>query len=416
MPNLSVNRTRVSRSAAFFFLFIPFYLSVPLSHADDEPKSQDWYYKQGKAYESSGEYDKAAQAFKAALERSIAEEPASQDPKDLAKWHADQARLFLDQQQLLLAKSHADRALELDPKNKDYRKLQKEAERIFRKEEDRQQQLQSALKEADEAERSGKLSKSLSLWKRGLKLDPQNALAADGIIRVANKMEALHPHIRNARDLSVVSPENPNKPVVAEYLVSSGDVIEVFVWQQPDLTREVLVRPDGKLSFPLVGDIPASGLNLTELDRTITTRLKTYIRFPDVSLAIKRFGGTKTIVLGEVGAPGVYIPTGQGGVLQVIAMAGGFTRDASTSSVMLIRGGLATPEVAKLNLKNALERGRLEENVILQANDIIYVPKGDIASTLDFMQQFYPSISQVLVGQSIATNFGVRETSGGISR
>jgi polysaccharide export outer membrane protein len=201
-------------------------------------------------------------------------------------------------------------------------------------------------------------------------------------------------------------PVAQQRPATSEYSLSTGDVLEVYVWQQPELSRDVIVRPDGRLSFPLVGDVEAAGRSLTDLDAVITDRLKTYLRFPDVSLSIRRFGGTKTIVLGEVASPGVYVPAGEGRVLEVLAMAGGFTDDAVEDSVMLIRGGLASPQVAKLNLDRALTRGVLEENVLLQPNDILYVPKTRIASTLTFMEQFYPTLSEVLVGQSIGTGFG----------
>jgi polysaccharide export outer membrane protein len=187
----------------------------------------------------------------------------------------------------------------------------------------------------------------------------------------------------------------------------------VFVWQNPDLSRDIIVRPDGKVSFPLAGDVDASGLTLTQVDEAITKRLRTYIRFPDVSLAIKRFGGTKTLILGEVFRPGVYIPAGQGRILELVAMASGFTPVANQRNVILIRGGLASPEIFKLDLESALKQGRLADNMMLQPDDIVYVPKSGISSIMDFMEQFYPTLQQVLVGQSIAKNFGISTTISG---
>jgi polysaccharide export outer membrane protein len=268
------------------------------------------------------------------------------------------------------------------------------------------------MAQAAASERDGDLRRALTLLKHAHTADPDDARLRQAIATLQARLTSRNPRIQRAAEFTLL----PRRPLVEEYHVSPGDVLEVFVWQQPDLSRDVIVRPDGRLSFPLVGDVDAAGLNLTQLDGIITQRLKAYVRFPDVSLAIKRFGGTKTIILGEVANPGVYVPAGEGRVLEVVAMAGGFTKDAKKGHVMLIRGGLAQPQVAKLNLAKALGRGALEENVALRPDDILFVPKGGTVSTLDFMEEFYPTLSEFLVGQSIATNFGTRETSGGITR
>lgn len=110
----------------------------------------------------------------------------------------------------------------------------------------------------------------------------------------------------------------------AEYTIGLGDILDVSVWQWPDLTMpSVIVRPDGKISFPLVGDVQAEGLTLTALDAVLTGRLEEFIKAPEVSVSIAQFGGRKVIVLGEVGSQGVYAPTGKTSVLEVVALAGG---------------------------------------------------------------------------------------------
>src|SRR3989339_869336 len=88
------------------------------------------------------------------------------------------------------------------------------------------------------------------------------------------------------------------KPV--DYQVIVGDTIEIFVWQHTDLTRDIIVRPDGKLSFPLIGDIEAQGRTLTEIDDEVTKKLAEYVVAPQVSVTVKNFAGEKVIVLGEV--------------------------------------------------------------------------------------------------------------------
>jgi polysaccharide export outer membrane protein len=258
------------------------------------------------------------------------------------------------------------------------------------------------MAQAAASERDGDLRRALALLKNAHTADPDDARLRQAIATLQARLRSQKPRMQRAAEFNLL----PQKPLVEEYLVSPGDVLEVFVWQQPDLTRDVIVRPDGRLSFPLVGDVDAAGLNLTQLDGIITQRLKAYVRFPDVSLAIKRFGGTKTIILGEVANPGIYIPTGDGRVLDVVAMAGGFKDNAVKDNVMLIRGGMAQPQIAKLNLEQLLSRGSMEENVRLQPNDIVFIPKRQINSILEFMDDFYPTIGEVLVGQSIATGFG----------
>ncbi|MFH0798864.1 MAG: polysaccharide biosynthesis/export family protein [Pseudomonadota bacterium] len=199
-------------------------------------------------------------------------------------------------------------------------------------------------------------------------------------------------------------------PKIMPYRINVGDVIEVSVWRTKDMDKDVIVRPDGVISYPLVGDVPVVGLTLTELDRKLTTDLKAFIRNPIVSIAIKKFGGTKVIILGEVKAPGVYTPSGQGSVLELIALAGGFTDDGVRSRTLLIRGGLESPRPIPLNLAAALARGDQDENPPLMPNDIVYVPKSATASFNYIMKQITPVLSNFLLGTTIANDFGWRGT------
>lgn len=197
---------------------------------------------------------------------------------------------------------------------------------------------------------------------------------------------------------------SPYKPQL--YLINVGDVIEISVWRAKDLDRDVIVRPDGLISYPLVGDIPAAGLTLTELDRQVTERLNEFVRHPEVSVAIKRFGGTKVIILGEVKSAGVYTPSGLGSVLEVVALAGGFTDDAVRSRTILIRGGLANPKPVRLNLAKAIYTGDQSQNPPLMPNDIVYVPRRATASFNYYLSQITPTLSNLLLGTTISRDFG----------
>ena len=181
---------------------------------------------------------------------------------------------------------------------------------------------------------------------------------------------------------------------VQEYTLGEGDVLYISVWQEDDLSQEVIVRPDGKLSFPLAGDVPVLGLTFTQLKDELTERLKEYVRYPVVSISLRKFGGKKVIVLGEVTHPGVYSVTGKNTVLEAIALAGGFTEHAVHSSVILVRGGLQTPEGKRLDLSRAIKKTDIGQNVTLQSEDIVYVPKKFIADLNYVLTQIIEPISR----------------------
>jgi len=179
-----------------------------------------------------------------------------------------------------------------------------------------------------------------------------------------------------------------------EYIIGVGDVIEVSVWENPDLNKEVIVRPDGKISFPLINDVHAEGSTISQLDKEITEKLKDYIKYPDVSVSLKKIGGSRIIVLGEVGSPGVYSLEDRKTVLEAIALAGGFTKDAVLNSVIVIKGGFVHPKAIRVNLASALRKGLLKEDIGLSAQDIVYVPKKFIANLNYFLKQFLEPISR----------------------
>ncbi len=203
------------------------------------------------------------------------------------------------------------------------------------------------------------------------------------------------------------------KSPVQEYRVNLGDVLDISVWQWPDLKQpDVYVRPDGKISFPLVGDIPAVGRTLTEVDDDMTKRLMEYIKNPEVSVSIRRFGGRKVILMGEVKAPGVYAPTGESSLLEVIALAGGFQPGAVTSCVTVIRGNRAKSEIILCDLRRAFRKGDLSQNITAEANDIIYVPRRFIANFTDLASEVGGPIGTLLAYSALASNWHFHRLAG----
>jgi polysaccharide export outer membrane protein len=169
------------------------------------------------------------------------------------------------------------------------------------------------------------------------------------------------------------------KPVSKEFLLGPEDVLEVSVWRNQDLSRIVVVRPDGKISLPLIGDVQASGLNASQVAAKITARLAEFKENPNVSVSLKEVNSYFIYVLGEVLKPGKYPLKSYVTVLQGVSMAGGFTPFASKYQMQVIR--LRTNENGTENQiripvpYKELVSGKGEiENFILKSGDTIVVP------------------------------------------
>ncbi len=178
------------------------------------------------------------------------------------------------------------------------------------------------------------------------------------------------------------------KSGLPDYVIEPGDVLYISVWDEDDLREDVTVRPDGKISFPLAGDVPAACLTFSMLREELTGRLRQYVRDPIISISLKKTGGKKVIVLGEVREPGVYSVTGKSTVLEAIALANGFTQHAVLSSVIVVRGGSENPEGMRLDLGHAIKKTDMSQNIVLQSEDMVYVPRRFIADVNYFIAQF----------------------------
>lgn len=213
-----------------------------------------------------------------------------------------------------------------------------------------------------------------------------------------DKAKGINPALTAKVSGSVEGPQQ-----IREYYIDIGDILDISVWQIPDLSKpEVIVRPDGKISFPLIGDIKAEGLSFTQLDNIITEKLKTYVKVPEVSIMIRRFGemSNKVSILGEVPAPGVYRFSGSPSITEVIASAGGYTKHAVLNSVMIIRGDMTDvrkkPDVFRINLVDILKGNKLTNNLRLKSNDIVYVPRSFIGNLTTFMELIQPGVSEYM--------------------
>jgi len=158
-----------------------------------------------------------------------------------------------------------------------------------------------------------------------------------------------------------------------EYRMGPEDVLRVSVWENKDLTLDLVVRPDGKISMPLIQDVVAEGQTAAELATTIHDRLLTYIKEPVVSVIVLQVNAPKYYVIGNVTKPGTYSLRTETSVLQALALAGGFTQFASPRSIKLIRNTSGKQEVRKVNYNNIIDEDG-EGNYILKSGDTIVVP------------------------------------------
>ncbi len=193
---------------------------------------------------------------------------------------------------------------------------------------------------------------------------------------------------------------------VAEYYIAAGDLLEIYVWQNTDLTRDVLVRPDGKLSYPLVGTIKAAGMTIDQLQQMITEKLSEYVRLPQVTVSVKESVGNKILVLGQVSYPGIYTFKGTINLLEAVAMAGDFTPDGRRESIMVISDNLTEhPKVRRVDMLTAIRKGTSSSDIILKPNDVVYVPRSTIADFNKFLNEIQPVLNTATTIFTAGTNF-----------
>jgi polysaccharide export outer membrane protein len=162
------------------------------------------------------------------------------------------------------------------------------------------------------------------------------------------------------------------------YVIGPEDVLDISVWKNPDLSRSVTVRPDGRISLPLIGDVKAAGLTPGALRESITKRLKEYQETVVVSVIVNEVNSYRIFILGEVARPGTYLMKRRTTVLQAIAIAGGFSQYASKNKMVVVRervGADTAEERTPVRFDDLVKAGgKSEKNLILRPGDTIFVP------------------------------------------
>jgi polysaccharide export outer membrane protein len=162
--------------------------------------------------------------------------------------------------------------------------------------------------------------------------------------------------------------------VVPDYQLNAGDQLEVSVWKEPDLTKVVIVRPDGKFSFPLSGEVVAATRTAAQVQADISTRLKKFIPEPVVTVSVTGLEGNRIYVIGQVNKPGSFVMNPRFNVLQALTMAAGMTPFAATNDIIVMRGSGAAKKTLRFHYGDVSKGKNLNENVELEAGDVVIVP------------------------------------------
>jgi polysaccharide export outer membrane protein len=193
-------------------------------------------------------------------------------------------------------------------------------------------------------------------------------LAQDSGSASANSMKP------SAGSASSEAPSSVSKPHDSSFIIGNDDVLAINVWKEPDISRSIPVRSDGKISLPLVGEVQAAGLTPLALEKDIAAKLKNYIAEPEVTVMVQQVNSQKFNILGQVVRPGSYVIANSPTVLDAIALAGGFRDFAKKKSIYVLRQGPSGESRLSFNYKSVSEGKDMSQNIKLQPGDTIIVP------------------------------------------
>lgn len=207
----------------------------------------------------------------------------------------------------------------------------------------------------------GNTEKAKTELQKVLELDPlsNEAKVYMGVIETGQKELVM----------DVPSDEDGVIPILPEYKIRMNDVLDISVWGYEELKKEVTVRPDGRISFPLIGDVWSFGLTPRELNEHLAKELSEYVKDPKVSVVVKQFAKPQAVLLGEVRMPGMYDVFGGQRLIEVLAKAGGLTDKAKSDSIFLVHQTTNGPEILTVSIQDAITN-----NTVVDQMDLVYVP------------------------------------------
>jgi polysaccharide export outer membrane protein len=188
--------------------------------------------------------------------------------------------------------------------------------------------------------------------------------------------------LRKTLALSVLLPlgmflapgETDAQAVDADYRLHAGDTLEVSVWREEELQREIIVRPDGKFSFPLTGEMQAAGRTPAEIRAQIEERLQVYIPEPVVTVTVTQVGGNRIYVIGQVKKPGAFVMNPRLNALQALSLAEGATPFAKLDDILIIRSAGGVQQAIRFRYGKVADGEDLGQNILLESGDVVVVP------------------------------------------
>ncbi len=176
-----------------------------------------------------------------------------------------------------------------------------------------------------------------------------------------------------AADPAGPAPATP-APTSGNYHLQPGDVIDVSVWKEQDLQKEILIRPDGAFTFPLAGEIDSLGKTVEQVRTVLADRLQRFVPSPVVTVALKSLGGNRVYVLGKVNRPGEFPFANPLDVMQAISLAGGATSFAALNDIVILRRQNGEQQAFHFHYSDVARGRDLEQNIQLQSGDTVVVP------------------------------------------
>jgi len=170
------------------------------------------------------------------------------------------------------------------------------------------------------------------------------------------------------------APVAPPVVVPPDYIIGPEDVLSIVYWRDKDMSTDAAVRPDGKISLPLLNDVQAAGLTPAQLRDSLVAESKKYIADPNVTVVVKQINSRRVFITGEIGKPGTYVLSGPTTVLQLIALAGGVRDYADVKKIQIIRTENGKPVSHLFNYKDVMQGKNLQQNIELKPGDTVIIP------------------------------------------
>jgi protein involved in polysaccharide export with SLBB domain len=201
--------------------------------------------------------------------------------------------------------------------------------------------------------------------------------------------------------------EKQSSNVALDYVLQPGDVIDIRFFYNAELNETLPIRPDGKISLVLIGEQPAAGMSTEEFRQSLQRAYTNVLRQPEITVIVKDFGGQKVYVGGEVLMPGLQLMNSPMTALQAIFQAGGFKRSSDTRQIVILRNqGTPEPAFISVDLKDTLKGTALDSDIVLQASDIVFVPKTKSAKFNEFVKQYITELVPITLVLGLNYLFG----------